>query len=32
VRASGPQEILKLIESVVVKQEERTRSRKLRAR
>jgi hypothetical protein len=32
VRASGPPEILKLIESVVVKQEERTRSRKLRAR
>ncbi len=32
VRASGPAEILKLIESVVVKQEERTRSRKLRAR
>jgi hypothetical protein len=32
VRASGPDEILKLIQSVVVKQEERTRSRKLRAR
>ena len=32
MRASGPAEILKLIESVVVKQEERTRSRKLRAR
>jgi hypothetical protein len=32
VRASGPVEILRLIESVVVKQEERTRSRKLRAR
>jgi hypothetical protein len=32
VRASGPPEILKLIESVVIKQEERTRSRKLRAR
>jgi hypothetical protein len=32
VRATGPAEILKLIESVVVKQEERTRSRKLRAR
>jgi hypothetical protein len=32
VRASGPVEILKLIESVVVKQEERTRSRKLRTR
>jgi hypothetical protein len=32
VRASGPAEILKLIESVVVKQEERTRSRKLRTR
>jgi hypothetical protein len=32
VRATGPTEILKLIESVVLKQEERTRSRKLRAR
>jgi hypothetical protein len=32
VRASGPVEILRLIESVVTKQEERTRSRKLRAR
>jgi hypothetical protein len=32
VRASGPAEILKLIESVVVRQEERTRSRKLRTR
>jgi hypothetical protein len=32
VRASGPDEILKLIQSVVVKQEERTRSRKLRTR
>jgi hypothetical protein len=32
VRASGPAEILRLIESVVIKQEERTRSRKLRAR
>jgi hypothetical protein len=32
VRASGPVEILRLIESVVVKQEERTRSRKLRTR
>jgi hypothetical protein len=32
VRASGPAEILRLIESVVVKQEERTRSRKLRVR
>jgi hypothetical protein len=32
VRASGPVEILRLIGSVVVKQEERTRSRKLRAR
>jgi hypothetical protein len=32
VRASGPPEILRLIESVVIKQEERTRSRKLRAR
>ncbi|MGH2945308.1 MAG: hypothetical protein ACRDPC_03420 [Solirubrobacteraceae bacterium] len=32
VRATGPQEILKLIASVVERQEERTRSRKLRAR
>jgi hypothetical protein len=32
VKASGPAEILKLIQSVVVKQEERTRSRKLRVR
>ncbi len=32
VRASGPVEILRLIENVVVKQEERTRSRKLRTR
>ena len=32
VRASGPAEILKLIESVVLKQEERTRTRKLRAK
>ncbi len=32
VKASGPQEILKLIQSVVVKQEERTRTRKLRTR
>jgi hypothetical protein len=32
VKASGPPEILKLIQSVVVKQEERTRSRKLRVR
>ena len=32
VRASGPPEILRLIESVVVRQEERTRSRKLRTR
>jgi imidazole glycerol phosphate synthase subunit HisF len=32
VRASGPAEILKLIESVVMKQEERTRTRKLRAK
>jgi len=32
VRATGPAEILKLIESVVVKQEERTRTRKLRAK
>src|ERR687886_2576351 len=32
VKASGPSEILKLIQSVVERQEERTRSRKLRAR
>jgi len=32
VRATGPTEILRLIGSVVEKQEERTRSRKLRAR
>ena len=32
VKASGPPEILKLISSVVMKQEERTRSRKLRVR
>jgi hypothetical protein len=32
VRATGPQEILRLISSVVERQEERTRSRKLRAR
>jgi hypothetical protein len=32
VKASGPAEILKLIQSVVLKQEERTRSRKLRVR
>ena len=32
VRATGPAEILKLIQSVVEKQEERTRSRKLRVR
>jgi hypothetical protein len=32
VRATGPAEILRLISSVVEKQEERTRSRKLRAR
>jgi hypothetical protein len=32
VKATGPTEILKLIESVVVRQEERTRTRKLRAR
>ena len=32
VRATGPVEILRLIASVVEKQEERTRSRKLRAR
>src|SRR3954463_1136245 len=32
VKATGPPEILRLISSVVEKQEERTRSRKLRAR
>jgi hypothetical protein len=32
VKASGPTEILRLIQSVVVKQEERTRTRKLRVR
>jgi hypothetical protein len=32
VKATGPAEILKLIQSVVLKQEERTRSRKLRVR
>ena len=32
VKATGPAEILRLIASVVEKQEERTRSRKLRAR
>ena len=32
VKASGPTEILKLIQSVVERQEERTRSRKLRTR
>ena len=32
VKASGPPEILRLIQSVVEKQEERTRTRKLRAR
>ena len=32
VKASGPPEILKLIQSVVERQEERTRTRKLRAR
>jgi hypothetical protein len=32
VKATGPPEILKLIQSVVVKQEERTRTRKLRIR
>ena len=32
VKATGPTEILKLIQSVVEKQEERTRTRKLRAR
>src|ERR671919_1068485 len=31
VKATGPTEILKLIESVVSRQEERTRTRKLRA-
>src|SRR5918999_1598308 len=32
VKASGPAEILKLIQNVIEKQEERTRTRKLRAR
>jgi hypothetical protein len=32
VKATGPPEILRLISNVVEKQEERTRSRKLRAR
>jgi imidazole glycerol phosphate synthase subunit HisF len=32
VKATGPAEILRLIQSVVEKQEERTRSRKLRVR
>ena len=32
VKASGPAEILKLIQNVVEKQEERTRTRKLRTR
>jgi hypothetical protein len=32
VKASGPPEILRLIQSVVLKQEERTRTRKLRTR
>ena len=32
VRATGPTQILQLIANVVVKQEERTRTRKLRAR
>jgi hypothetical protein len=32
VRATGPEEILRLIQSVVEKQEERTRTRKLRVR
>jgi imidazole glycerol phosphate synthase subunit HisF len=32
VRATGPSEILRLIQSVVEKQEERTRTRKLRVR
>jgi hypothetical protein len=32
VKATGPPEILKLIQSVVVRQEERTRTRKLKTR
>jgi hypothetical protein len=32
VKATGPPEILKLIQSVVMRQEERTRTRKLRTR
>jgi hypothetical protein len=32
VKASGPPEILKLIQNVVLKQEERTRTRRLHAR
>ena len=32
VKATGPEEILKLIQSVVARQEERSRTRKLRAR
>jgi imidazole glycerol phosphate synthase subunit HisF len=32
VRATGPAEILKLIQNVVAKEEERTRTRKLRVR
>jgi hypothetical protein len=32
VKASGPPEILKLIQNVIEKQEERTRTRKLRTR
>jgi hypothetical protein len=32
VKATGPEEILRLIASVVQRQEDRTRSRKLRAR
>ena len=32
IKASGPTEILKLIQNVVEKQEERTRTRKLRTR
>jgi hypothetical protein len=32
VKASGPTEILKLIQNVIEKQEERTRTRKLRTR
>jgi hypothetical protein len=32
VKASGPPEIIKLIANVVLKQEERTRTRRLRTR